>query len=302
MEGLEGMNVTNVATFLEIARTGSFREASRRLNVGQSTVSARVAALEAHLGVALFDRTRRRVALSEAGRRFLEPAREVVSALGRAEMAVSDDAALARTLRIGAVEVIAISWLARLVGEIAGRYPSVLLDVTVQPTVRLLSMLGVDELDVLLVPEPGPIGPGRVGERRSVDLGSVEWAAATGRAEDAVSGPWSPGRLAERRLATLGRGSLIAPALDAWFRGGGARPSRPIVCDSVSLLVSIARSGTAVGLLPRSLEAAADGVAFQPLQPALPRFRYVALVGDPSDRLAVEVARMACKCSTFVRD
>ena len=54
----EGMDIELARTFLEIVSTGSFVRASERLNVGQTTVSARIRLLEQQLGRPLFVRNK----------------------------------------------------------------------------------------------------------------------------------------------------------------------------------------------------------------------------------------------------
>lgn len=57
--------------FVEVARTGSISDASARLHVAISAISRQIARLESELGVALFERRPRGMALSEAGERLL---------------------------------------------------------------------------------------------------------------------------------------------------------------------------------------------------------------------------------------
>ncbi|MCZ4279193.1 LysR family transcriptional regulator [Kiloniella laminariae] len=64
------MNLTHLETFLEIAETGNFNKAAENLHVTQSTVSARVKALEDSLGRSLFKRNHNGVELSPAGRQL----------------------------------------------------------------------------------------------------------------------------------------------------------------------------------------------------------------------------------------
>ena len=52
------MDITLARTFLMVAETGSFIEAARRMNVTQSTVSARIKVLEGQLGRPLFERSK----------------------------------------------------------------------------------------------------------------------------------------------------------------------------------------------------------------------------------------------------
>jgi len=72
------MELRDVRTFAAVARLLSFRRAAEELHAAQSTVSARIAALEDDLGVRLFERLGRRVALTDAGARLLDYARRLV--------------------------------------------------------------------------------------------------------------------------------------------------------------------------------------------------------------------------------
>ncbi|UWQ60446.1 LysR family transcriptional regulator [Leisingera caerulea] len=72
------MQINSFETFLAIEATGSFHGAARVLNVTQTTVSARIKALEDRLGVALFERGPGGTRLSEAGRQFMPYAEQMV--------------------------------------------------------------------------------------------------------------------------------------------------------------------------------------------------------------------------------
>jgi DNA-binding transcriptional LysR family regulator len=65
------MDITQVRYFVSVAETLNFRESARRLGVSQSSVSRQIVDLEARLGVALFARSSRSVALTEEGKSFL---------------------------------------------------------------------------------------------------------------------------------------------------------------------------------------------------------------------------------------
>jgi DNA-binding transcriptional LysR family regulator len=65
------MNIEHIKTFLEIAATGNFNRAAERLNVTQSTASARIKSLEDRLDRVLFLRGRNGATLTAAGRRAL---------------------------------------------------------------------------------------------------------------------------------------------------------------------------------------------------------------------------------------
>lgn len=75
------IDIAELLTFIKVAETGSFSEAGNQLFVTQPAVSKRVSALEASLGVKLFDRIGRQVQLTEAGVRLLPKARKMLEDL-----------------------------------------------------------------------------------------------------------------------------------------------------------------------------------------------------------------------------
>jgi DNA-binding transcriptional LysR family regulator len=78
-------------TFVRIADDGSLTRAAHALDLSLPAVVRSLAALEAHLRVRLFNRTTRRVALTDEGRRYLDYARQVLATLDEAERAISSD-------------------------------------------------------------------------------------------------------------------------------------------------------------------------------------------------------------------
>lgn len=80
-------------TFVRIADTGSLTAAAQSLGSSLPAVVRSLAAYEAHLGVRLFHRTTRRIALTEEGRQHLERSRHVLQALQESEAALREGAA-----------------------------------------------------------------------------------------------------------------------------------------------------------------------------------------------------------------
>jgi DNA-binding transcriptional LysR family regulator len=76
--------------FTAVAADLNFSRAAERIHVVQSALSVAVAKLEKELGVALFDRTKRQIALTAAGEAFLQHAREVIHAAQRTRSSVDD--------------------------------------------------------------------------------------------------------------------------------------------------------------------------------------------------------------------
>ena len=102
----------DVRIFLAAARTGSFTRAARSLGTDQSTVSRRLAALEAEIGAPLFERTPRGPVPTEIGARLREDAERVEAEVRRfAGTARERDAEPRGLVRVATTESIAIHFL-----------------------------------------------------------------------------------------------------------------------------------------------------------------------------------------------
>ena len=74
------MDIALARTFLMVAETGSFIDAARKMNVTQSTVSARIKVLEEQFGRSLFERSRNGATLTGAGLLLLAVQRRITAA------------------------------------------------------------------------------------------------------------------------------------------------------------------------------------------------------------------------------
>jgi DNA-binding transcriptional LysR family regulator len=86
MDRLEAM-----AVLLAAVEGGSLSAASRRLGTPLATVSRKVSELEAHLNARLITRTNRRIALTDAGRSYVEAVREILGRVEEAERAAAGE-------------------------------------------------------------------------------------------------------------------------------------------------------------------------------------------------------------------
>lgn len=77
------MELKHLRTFQTIVDQGSYQRAAKRLGYTQSTITVQIQQLEEELGVPLFERVGRRMALTQAGERILPQARELLAASDR---------------------------------------------------------------------------------------------------------------------------------------------------------------------------------------------------------------------------
>src|SRR6185503_19978408 len=83
------VNLDGIAVFVKVVQAGSFSQAAKLLNMPNSTVSAKVAALERRLGVTLLQRTTRRLHVTEAGEGYFRRCLRALEELQGAENALA---------------------------------------------------------------------------------------------------------------------------------------------------------------------------------------------------------------------
>ena len=104
-------NLGALQAFEATARLGSFSRAAEELSLTHSAVFRQVASLEERLGVQLFTRVRRRVALTDAGAEYAARVRHHLDQLEKDTFGLISRAGLGRSLHIAVLPTLATTWL-----------------------------------------------------------------------------------------------------------------------------------------------------------------------------------------------
>lgn len=121
--------LANLESFVRSAESGGFSAAARQLGLTPAAVSRNVAMLERNLGVRLFQRSTRKLTLTEAGERFLGTVRGHLRALQSAIADVArDDEEPAGVLKVSLSLSFGMDYLLPLLPEFLGRYPQIRID------------------------------------------------------------------------------------------------------------------------------------------------------------------------------
>jgi len=147
-----------VETFLDLVETRSFNRTAERLGVTQSTVSARVVALETAVGARLFVRSRAGTELSTEGLRFEPHARLLRADWNEAKRAVEPAGNSAVTLRLGIQNDLAAGHIGKLVAGVKRNLPQVALYIEPDYSAQMCADLTRGALDfaILYSPKPHP--------------------------------------------------------------------------------------------------------------------------------------------------
>jgi len=148
------MDVTQAKTFLAIVEGGNFLAASKRINVTQSTVSARIKALEEQLGKQLFIRTKAGCDLTPAGRQFYRYARSMARIWEEAKHQVAVPEGYADTLIVGGQYSLWNRLLLRWVPAFQEIAPNVALRCEVGMPRRLIREMAEGVMDIAVIYRP----------------------------------------------------------------------------------------------------------------------------------------------------
>ncbi|MBC7146091.1 MAG: LysR family transcriptional regulator [Thioclava marina] len=122
--------INELQAFAACARFGTTTRAAAELNLTQSAVSRSLGTLEERLGVALFDRVRKRLVLSPAGQVFLAQAEDILGRIDTAAMGAMAFGGAQAVLRMAVLPSFARSWLIPRLAGFEAAQPQVSLDLS----------------------------------------------------------------------------------------------------------------------------------------------------------------------------
>jgi DNA-binding transcriptional LysR family regulator len=151
--GAEGIELRLLRYFLAVAEEGHFGRAAKRLHISQPPLSQAIRKLESRLGVELFRRGGRGVALTDAGAAFAEEVRKVLAGVDVAVAEARRAGGAQSALRIGAAAYIQLEPLHRFVAALRERHPTSHAEVARLPALEQQRRLLDGRLDLGLFPE-----------------------------------------------------------------------------------------------------------------------------------------------------
>jgi DNA-binding transcriptional LysR family regulator len=238
----------NMRVFVRVVDAGSFTAAAQQLNSTTAYASRAVSDLEAHLRTRLLNRTTRRIALTEAGERYLQRCEQILAYVDQAEAEASDaHARPSGKLKVHCFTSLGQQYAVPAVSRYRQRYPDVHIDLTLAQRMPDLLDEGYDVAIVVgrELPDSGLVSQ-RLGASFSVACASPAYVEKYGV-------PTRPQDLAHH--VCLG---MVAPGFhwDEWTLSGPggeetvALPAQPFRVNVAEALAVAVREGMGIGVLP----------------------------------------------------
>lgn len=249
------LNLNDLHVFVRAVDHGSFAAAARHLGIPKSTVSKRVAELEARLGTRLIHRTSRSFVLTDAGRDFYDHARAAVIEAEAAESVIQRRQAEPQGLvRITASVPVAQFQLADRLPALAAAYPK--LDLQLHVTDRFVDLVR-EGFDIAIRSHFAPLPDSDLVQRR-MSVETITLVAAPGYL-NRRGVPERPEDIADHD------GLLTGPASRTWrltSRDGRevqVAPRVRLIADESLVLLRAAAAGLGIACLPESMAASFIG-------------------------------------------
>ena len=238
-------SVKQLEAFWWAATCANFATAAERVHLSVSSLSKRIAELEAALGQPLFDRSGHRAVLTEAGERLLPAALNVRNAMAALNQTLDARAQLSGRCRCGVGDLSALTWLPAFVAAVRQAHPRLGLEPCVDVGGVLERRLADGELDFAVI-----AGRSSRGELLSQPVGVARFAWAAAPALPGAGRAGAAALLQRHPLVTLPQGAGTTRLLDDWLLANGATVHERIACNSWGAVAGLLRQGVGVGFLP----------------------------------------------------
>jgi len=242
------MKIRNLDTFYWIATLGSFRAASKKLNLTQPAISSRIQVLERDLGVEVFVREVRNAELTPEGRR-LKPYAEKLMQLDQDLLAeFHDTTTIEQTIRLGSSETIVSTWLPDFLGHSGQFNDGLSFDLAVDSTDNLRDALVTREIDLAFL--MGPVAEASITNH---ELCGYEMVFAATPKLAKKNNSWTPGDLASQSILTFANTTKPSRQIREILMSHSSTPLNMTTSSSLGALIRLAGQGFGICAVPKAV-------------------------------------------------
>ena len=242
------MEIRELKYFMEVAQELNITRAAKKLNMAQPPLSRQIQALEEELGVSLFDRSRKKLQLTEEGKLLRIRAGQILELMEKTESEVRElTKGTSGTLYIGTVEGRGPNLVSKWIARFKKLYPKVYYEIWNGSTDDVLDRLQKGILDVALIMEP--FNTEQLG---SIIVDKVSWIAMIHNEHPLAK---IPGDTIE--LSALAKEPIILPSRKSrvrevmgWFEEAGVEINMQAEMSSYLNARELTMQGVGIAIFP----------------------------------------------------
>ncbi|MCV2448296.1 LysR family transcriptional regulator [Paracoccus sp. DMF] len=266
------MDTRQLRTLLAIVETGSFARAAEKVALTPSAVSQQIQALEAEVGVSLFNRENRPPTLTTAGHQMVEAAAELVRATENALDAISGRR-IVGTFSIGSVRTSAIGLLPQAISRMVASHPGLKIKLRVGNSGDLVQDVAAGRLDAAIIAE------------NSVSLRELSWQPFIREPLYLIAPPGTammpvPQMLAAHPFVRFRSNVPLALLIESELGRMNLTLNDIAEMDTIAAVTACVENGLGVSVVPRIAAIERRGLVMLPFGEP-PAFRQIGLLKRP---------------------
>ena len=282
------------------ATLGSFSAAANALHSTQSAISKRISDLEQEAGHRLLNRSPTGLTITAMGQRLLPLAEQALALRQKMADTTGQPIQWEGRFRLGVTELIALTWLGKLVRLLHQQHPALLLEPRVDAGLEMLEAVRNHDLDMVILPGSN-WGP----TFQTIAIGTVNNVWMASPALSLPDRPLQPQEFAEYPVLTQSRGSSKNFYYENWLAENKFQVNQIFCTNSLSVLGELTINGLGISQLsPEFFRPELERGLLRIVQsdPMPPPMTYSAVFRhDTADPRKIAIAKLAAESCDFSR-
>jgi len=237
------MTIRQLRTLVAIAEAKTFTAAAEVVHITHAAVSQQMRALEAELGLTLFNRTTRTPELTPIALQIVAKARQVIADYDNIVPSVLADGGLSGVLALGVMRTTLTGLTPQAVAALKAKYPEIGLHIRPGLTSTLLAEIEQGRLDAAIISRPFHMPVGMA--FRTLAREPLQLIAA---ADEAETDPIA--LLQTRPFIRFNRGAVLGALIDNWLVTHRIKVRETMELDSPEAIASMVHADLGVSIVP----------------------------------------------------
>ena len=246
--GIMGLvSLENFKIFKDIAQTRRISRGAALNGISQSAASQLIQHLERDLGVELFDRSKRPLALTPSGKLYYEACRDILRRYEQAQVEMEAlKAEASGSVRLACIYSIGLHEMARRTAEFQQLYPKARVHLEYLRPDKIYEAVLSDQTDLGMLSYPSPSRELKVIPWREERMVLVVYPAHRVAGREWVE----PAELAEERFVSFDEDLAIRKALDRFLLDCGVKVEPVLQFDNIQMIKEAVAIGSGISILP----------------------------------------------------